>query len=65
MTAILLLALPTALAGYGDVDDEGYPNYERAVHFWTNAVRVDPEAFDAEYQASGCSYDGFESSEKT
>ena len=66
MSVLILLTLPAAMAGYGDVDDEGYPNYEeRAVHFWTNAVRVDPEAFDAEYQASGCSYDGFESSEKT
>ena len=49
---ISITMLPMALAGYGDVDDEGFPNYEeRGVHLWTNAVRVDPEAFDAEYQS--------------
>ena len=63
---ISITMLPMALAGYGDVDDEGFPNYEeRGVHLWTNAVRVDPEAFDAEYQSSGCTFADFEPSEQT
>jgi hypothetical protein len=43
---ILLFASLAAMAGYGDVDAEGYPSWaERDLHLWTNASRVDPEAF--------------------
>lgn len=56
-----LLGCP-ALAGYGDPVD-GVPIYaEREVHLWTNAVRVQPDAFSFEYP---CAYDGFTSIEKT
>lgn len=63
----VLLATTTALAtGYGDVDEDGYPSWaERDLHLWTNAVRVDPEAFDADYQQGGCSFDDFSSDEQT
>lgn len=53
--------LTAALAGYGDAQD-GYPSYdERDMHMWTNAVRVDPEAFRDQY---GC-WSQFEPSERT
>ena len=46
LNSVLLLA---AVSGYGDVVD-GYPSWdERAVHLWTNAARVDPQAFNDEY----------------
>lgn len=57
MSLVLLAAL--AHGGYGDAID-GYPSWgERAMHLWTNAARVDPEAFEEDYQADGCSFDDF------
>lgn len=44
---------------------DGYPSSaERELHLWTNAVRVDPEAFSAAYQEGGCSFESFSSSEQ-
>jgi hypothetical protein len=54
-----------AFGGYGDAVD-GLPSIEeRELHLWTNAVRVDPQAFNAEYVQAGCNYSQFESSEKS
>src|SRR5688500_13562281 len=62
VAALLLLA---SVAGYGDPDAAGHPTWaERDVHSWTNAVRVDPEAFAAEYVYGGCEFDGFSQTEK-
>jgi hypothetical protein len=59
LSALVLLASTTAQAGYGDVTPDGYPNWgERVLHSWTNAVRVDPEAFRDEYEP--CSFEDFE-----
>jgi hypothetical protein len=59
---ILLLATLAAQAGYGDAVG-GLPSRdERELHVWTNAVRVDPEAFQDQY---ACSYSGFSADEKT
>jgi hypothetical protein len=56
---VLLLTLPVN-AGYGDVDIDGRPSWsERDLHIWTNAIRVEPEAWEAEYNAGGCSFDNF------
>lgn len=66
MLAFALMFAPTALAGYGDVDERGYPSWaERDVHLWTNAARVEPEAFEADYNSGGCSFDDFSSDEQT
>jgi hypothetical protein len=63
LESVLLLA---AVAGYGDVDTDGYASWaERDVHLWTNAARVDPEAFEAEYLIGGCSLDVFTDAERT
>ena len=44
-----------ALAGYGDAGS-GWPNHaERVLHTWTNAVRVAPLDFEADYARGGCS----------
>jgi uncharacterized protein (TIGR03382 family) len=64
LTTAVLLAL---IAGYGDVDDAGYPSHgERDLHLWTNAVRVDPAAFEEEYDSGpkACTLADFEPSEK-
>lgn len=65
---LLMLLAPLsapALAGYGDVVD-GYPNWaERELHLYTNAARVDPAAFEADYNRGGCSYDDFSTDEQT
>lgn len=63
----LVLALPHANAGYGDVDGDGHPSWaDRDVHLWTNAARVDPEAFEDDYQSGGCSYyEDFSEDEQT
>lgn len=43
------LLIAAALAGYGDAVD-GRPNrVEREVHLWTNAVRITPASFSADY----------------
>ena len=56
---------PSALAGYGDVEDS-YPSWEeREMHLVTNMVRVAPEAFEADYASGGCSLADFQSSEQT
>lgn len=48
--------LAVAHAGYGDAVN-GHPSPdERLLHLYTNAARVDPEAFEADYNAGGCSY---------
>ena len=64
-----MLSLLTALAaaaGYGDVDDNGLPSWgERDMHLWTNAVRVDPAAFESEYARGGCSQSVFSTDELT
>jgi len=67
MTPVLLVLLNTpAHAGYGDLDAEGNPTWAaREVHLWTNAARVDPEAFEADYNAGGCSFDDFSGDEQT
>ena len=69
LTATLAIALTSpAVAGYGDVDEEGYPSWaERSVHLWTNAARVDPEAFADEYPQAydPCRFDDFTADEKT
>ncbi len=58
----LLLLLQTAWAGYGEITD-GYPNWaERSLHRWTNAVRVDPKAFEEEYP---CSFSSFSETEQS
>lgn len=54
-----------AQAGYGDAVD-GYPNLpQRALHLWTNAARVDPEAFEAYYEIGGCKFSDFSTDEQT
>ncbi len=65
MTPALLSALlAPAWAGYGDVVD-GYPSWaERELHVWTNAARVAPEEFAADYEAAGCSFDSFQPNEQ-
>lgn len=58
---MLLLALSSALAGYADAVD-GLPTHaERETFLWTNAVRVDPSAFQADYP---CSFASFSASER-
>jgi len=60
------LALLATVSGYGDVDPSGHPAWaERDMHLWTNAVRVAPEAFEAEYVRGGCSFSRFSSDEQT
>ena len=63
----LALAPNNALAGYADVDTDGYPSWEdRDTHLWTNAARVDPEAFESDYNDGGCSYyEDFSEDEQT
>jgi hypothetical protein len=63
--ALLGLSLTGAAhAGYGDIDANGYPNWgERSLHLWTNAVRVDPEAFSDRYEP--CDFDDFQPEEQT
>lgn len=64
LTLLSLLASPAG-AGYGDHDAVPHPTWsERELHLWTNAVRVDPQAFAAEYQAGGCRFEQFTSTEK-
>lgn len=61
---MLWTLLLVAHAGYGDAVD-GYPSpAERELHLWTNAVRVDPQAFNANYMQGGCQFAGFKSGEK-
>ena len=74
----LLLTQNPALAGYGDaveieverwdgsVESQWFPSYqERAMHLWTNAVRVEPERWVDEYTAGGCGLDDFSEDERT
>jgi hypothetical protein len=69
LSPLLALALTApAIAGYGDIDDQGYPNWaERSTHLWTNAARVDPEAFADEYLEAyePCTFDEFTTDEQT
>ena len=63
LTSLVLLS---TVAGYGDVDTAGYPSWsERDMHLWTNAARVDPEAFEADYSIGGCSFRDFSRDEQT
>lgn len=63
---LLLVGASPALAGYGDLDQDGDPTWAaRDLHLWTNAARVDPEAFEADYNAGGCSFDDFSGDEQT
>jgi hypothetical protein len=58
---LLLLASP-AFAGYGDARD-GLPTHaDRELFFWSNAVRVAPDAFRSDYP---CDFDRFAAGEKT
>jgi MYXO-CTERM domain-containing protein len=63
LTTAVLLA---TVSGYGDAPD-GFPSWEeRELHLYTNAVRVDPEAFEEEYNDGGCSfYEDFSADEQT
>lgn len=66
MILSLLVASALAQQSYGvpsaDPYTDGYPSStERELHLWTNAVRVDPEAFADVYP---CSFDGFTATEK-
>lgn len=64
MTSLVPLLIAPALAGYGDVVD-GFPSWaERDLHIWTNAARVAPEEFSADYEAGDCSFDSFEPNEQ-
>ena len=59
---LLSLAAQLAVAGYGD-PIEGVPNmWERELHLWTNAIRVEPEAFADRYD---CDFDSFSADEQT
>ena len=59
-----LYFISLAAAGYGDPVD-GLPSLsERELHMWTNAVRVDPQAFDNEFRRGECSYSEFKPAEK-
>ncbi len=62
----LISVFSIANAGYGDPDQDGDPTWAaRDLHLWTNAARVEPDAFEAEYNAGGCSYDDFSGDEQT
>jgi MYXO-CTERM domain-containing protein len=53
---------PAAEAGYGDARD-GLPTHaDRETFFWTNAVRVDPAAFQDAYP---CAFGSFSAGERT
>ncbi|NOY25075.1 MAG: CAP domain-containing protein [Oligoflexia bacterium] len=65
----LLLGSTAAPAAYGvpstDPYSTGFPSSaERELHLWTNAARVDPEAFRDTYVKAGCSFDDFEATEQ-
>ena len=65
LAALLSLLQAPAAAGYGDAVD-GYPSWaERELHLYTNAARVAPLTFEAEYQQGGCSSDDFTASERS
>ncbi len=62
-----LLLVGAALAGGYGVPVDGFPSHaERVLLLWTNAARVDPEGFDAEYKAGyhPCGFDDFLEDEK-
>ncbi len=62
---MLILTLATALAGYGDAVN-GTPDLQgRQIHLWTDAVRVDPLAFESDYLQGGCSSASFTATEQT
>lgn len=62
---MMWLWMAAALAGYGDAEG-GYPRpNERELHLWTNAARMDPSAFNADYMTGGCRYVDFKPDEKT
>src|SRR5687768_7407570 len=52
-------------AGYGDPEDGRPSPVEREMLTWVNAARVDPEAFEGDYEAGGCSLDAFTDDERT
>lgn len=63
---LLTLSALLAVGAYGDPREDGLPSHEeRELILWTNAARVDPEAFADEYQAGGCSTDDFSEDELT
>jgi MYXO-CTERM domain-containing protein len=65
MLLALILSSGTASAGYGDVVDS-YPSWaERATLLWTNAARVDPQAFNSTYKEAGCDFVSFEPGEQS
>jgi len=60
------LVLLATVSGYGDVSPDGYPSWsERAMHLYTNMVRVDPEAFEDDYINGGCDLSVFSEDERT
>lgn len=58
---ILLLGIQAASAGYGDAVDGAPSVEERALHVWTNAMRMAPGAFAESYT---CKFDNFKPDEK-
>ena len=65
MTPDTLILLAT-VSGYGDVSSDGYPSWsERAMHLYTNMMRVDPEAFEQDYISGGCDLSVFSEEERT
>lgn len=62
--AMLLLALSPALAGYADAVD-GLPTHaDRETFLWTNAVRIDPSAFQQDYPCDFASFTADEQGSK-
>lgn len=64
MTPMLLMVSSVAMGGYGDAVDSHPTHAEREVHLWTNAARLDPEAFNGDYAMGGCTSSQFSSDER-
>jgi len=47
--ALLVLLAPGVASGYGETDGDRPCPQERAVHFFTDQLRVDPGAYDAQF----------------
>ncbi|MCA9492440.1 MAG: CAP domain-containing protein [Myxococcales bacterium] len=63
MLTTMLMA--PAFAGYGDAG-VGFPTVRgRQMQVWVAAARVEPSAFQSDYQAGGCSFAQFSASEQS
>lgn len=63
MLTTILMA--TAYAGYGDAG-AGFPTVRgRQMSLWVSAARVEPDAFQSDYQQGGCSFAQFSASEQS